>query len=121
MAILPRRTASLRAWAIVTASIATATQLTGCLDGCSHLARPERTKQTILPKHVIGTWSYGYDEARVEIHEDGTFHQRTRTKDRKSIHEHDGRWTLDGAWIEFRPFYFDAWSGPDEPDDAGSF
>lgn len=121
MSILRHRAASLRAWAVVAASVASATHFTGCMDGCSQLGRPAPTEQTVLPKHVIGTWSYGYDEARVEIREDGTFHQRTRTKDRKAIHEHEGRWTLDGALIEFRPFYFDASSGRDEPDAAAQF
>ena len=113
----------LGAWRGVGCSIAALAmaQPQGCMDGCSHFGRPGPVTKPVAAQHVIATWSYGYDGARVEIREDGTFHQRARTKDRTSIHEHDGRWNLVGAWIEFRPFYFDASSGRDEPDAVAQF
>lgn len=95
----------------------------GCMDGCSTIGRPRPTTMPVTPQHVIGSWTYDGHDASIEIRADGTFHQRSPSKDRKSTHDQDGQWTLDGPRIEFRPFYFHDWRFEEEhwPDRPGSF
>jgi hypothetical protein len=77
--------------------------------GCGHIGMPPPTDDPVSGSDIHGTWEYRArhrgDFAQITFHTNNTFTHTMNFNSSSTIITNKGKWSLDGPYIDLKPFW----------------